>query len=85
MSKSSLTVAVSNATLHPSWDWILGAGAGGGQLAEDSEFRLKIPSKDFLGVQWLRLYTSNSGEQGSIPSQGTELPHATTKDPEGHN
>ena len=46
---------------------------------------LKYPARTSLVVQWLRLYTSNSGQQGSIPSQGTELPHATTKDPEGHN
>ena len=28
-------------------------------------------------VQWLKLYASNSGGIGSIPGQGTKIPHAT--------
>ena len=28
-------------------------------------------------VQWLRLRTSNAGGAGSIPGQGTKVPHAT--------
>ena len=27
-------------------------------------------------VQWLRLHTSNAGYGGSIPGQGTKIPHA---------
>ena len=29
-----------------------------------------------LVVQWLRLRASNSGSMGSIPGQGTKIPHA---------
>ena len=29
-----------------------------------------------LAVQWLRLCTSNAGGMGSIPGQGTKIPHA---------
>ena len=29
-----------------------------------------------LAVQWLRLYASNAGGVGSIPGQGTKIPHA---------
>ena len=28
-------------------------------------------------VQWLRQCTSNAGGAGSIPAQGTKIPHAT--------
>ena len=28
-------------------------------------------------VQWLRLCTSKAGVMGSIPGQGTNIPHAT--------
>ena len=31
---------------------------------------------DFLAVQWLRLCTSTAGGMGSIPAQGTKIPHA---------
>ena len=27
----------------------------------------------FLAVQWLRLYTPNAGDMGSIPGQGTKI------------
>ena len=27
-------------------------------------------------VQWLRLHTPNTGGTGSIPDQGTKIPHA---------
>ena len=30
-----------------------------------------------LAVQWLRLHTSNAGAMGSIPGQGTKIPHVT--------
>ena len=30
----------------------------------------------FLVVQWLRLDTSTAGGRGSIPGQGTKIPHA---------
>ena len=33
-------------------------------------------SGTFLVVQWLRLRTSNAGDEGLIPGQGTEIPHA---------
>ena len=26
-------------------------------------------------VQWLKLYASNAGDAGSIPGQGTKIPH----------
>ena len=29
-----------------------------------------------LAVQWLRLHTSTAGVTGSIPGQGTKIPHA---------
>ena len=29
-----------------------------------------------LAVQWLRLCASNAGSMGSIPGQGTKIPHA---------
>ena len=30
-----------------------------------------------LAVQWVRLHASTSGGMGSIPAQGTKIPHAT--------
>ena len=30
-------------------------------------------------VQWLRVHASNAGGLGSIPDQGTQIPHATAK------
>ena len=30
-----------------------------------------------LVVQWLRLHASNARSTGSIPGQGTKIPHAT--------
>ena len=30
----------------------------------------------YLEVQWLRLHTSTLAGMGSIPSQGTKIPHA---------
>ena len=32
---------------------------------------------DFPVVQWLRLCASNAGGAGSIPGQGTKIPHAS--------
>ena len=32
-----------------------------------------------LAVQWLRLHTPNVGGTGSIPGQGTKVPHATQR------
>ena len=32
-------------------------------------------------VQWLRLCTSNAGGVGSIPGQGTKIPHAVQRVP----
>ena len=34
------------------------------------------PSRTSLAVQWLRLHTCNAGVAGSIPGQGTKIPHA---------
>ena len=34
-----------------------------------------------LVVQWLRLHTSREGYTGSIPGQGTEIPHAAWYSP----
>ena len=34
----------------------------------------------FLAVQWLLLHTSNPGSTGSIPDQGTKIPHAMQPD-----
>ena len=36
----------------------------------------QIPSGISLAVQWLRLCTSNAGDKGSIPGQGTKILHA---------
>ena len=33
-------------------------------------------NRDFPGGQWLRLCTSTAGGSGSIPGQGTNIPHA---------
>ena len=32
-----------------------------------------------LAVQWLRLCPSNAGGKGSIPGQGTKIPHAVQR------
>ena len=37
-----------------------------------------------LVVQWLRLHAPNAGGLGSIPGQGTKIPHTATK-PTRHN
>ena len=29
-----------------------------------------------LAVQWLKVCTSTAGDRGSIPDQGTKIPHA---------
>ena len=31
---------------------------------------------DVLAVQWVRPHTSNAGVVGSIPAQGSKIPHA---------
>ena len=33
-------------------------------------------SGDFSGSQWLKLCAANSEDVGSIPGQGTKIPHA---------
>ena len=33
-----------------------------------------------LVVQWLRLWTSNAGDEGSIPGQGIKILHAARSD-----
>ena len=43
-----------------------------------------IISGTSLAVQWLRLCTSNAGGGGSIPGQGTKIPHATWHGPPPH-
>ena len=37
----------------------------------------KVEFQDFLVVQWLRLRDPSAGGVGSIPGQGTKIPHAT--------
>ena len=37
---------------------------------------VKIMTGTSLAVQWLRLCASNAGGTGSIPGQGTKIPHA---------
>ena len=37
---------------------------------------LLIPGTS-LAIQWLRFCASNAGGMGSIPGQGTKIPHAT--------
>ena len=32
-----------------------------------------------LAVQWLRLHASDAGGAGSIPGQGTKIPHAARR------
>ena len=45
--------------------------------SEETEITLKCKSRrTSLVVQWLRLYTSNSGGSGSIPGRATKIPHA---------
>ena len=39
-------------------------------------FVKRMKAGNFLAVQWLRLHTSNAGDKGSIPKQGTKIPHA---------
>ena len=36
----------------------------------------KIYLENSLAVQWLGLHVSTSGGTGSIPDQGTKIPHA---------
>ena len=36
----------------------------------------------FLAVQWLRHWASNAKGEGSIPGQGTNIPHAMQRDQE---
>ena len=43
--------------------------------------KLLLSHGTFLVVQWLRLLTSNAGNQALIPGQGTRFLHAATKDP----
>ena len=44
-------------------------------------FKAKIKTNKRLvghrGIQWLRHHASNAGGIGSIPGQGTKIPHAT--------
>ena len=61
----------------------LGTGSGTQELSArgallDSLIKIK-PSGTSLVVQWLRLHASNAGGTGSIPGQGTKIPHAVTK------
>ena len=38
---------------------------------------MRMTFRTSLVVQWLRLYPPNAGVAGSIPHQGTKIPHAT--------
>ena len=33
--------------------------------------------RDFLAVQWLKLWASTAGDTGSIPGRGTKILHAS--------
>ena len=37
-----------------------------------------------LRVQWLIIHFATQGDTGSIPGQGTKMPHATTREPTCH-
>ena len=37
----------------------------------------KVTFGTSLAVQWLRLHAPSAGGMGSIPDQGTKIPHAT--------
>ena len=39
--------------------------------------QIKKHTGNFLVVQWLARYTSTAESTGSIPGQGTKIPHAT--------
>ena len=72
--ESSLVIAYcwevgENEGLWFSWGW-----------GVDNEIILKLIVGTSLAVQWLRLCTSNAGGAGSIPSQGTKIPHAVQCD-----
>ena len=38
-------------------------------------------SGNFLAIQWLGLQASTAGDMGSIPGQGTRIPHAAWHGP----
>jgi len=38
-----------------------------------------VDAETSLVVQWLRCVAPNAGGLGSIPDQGTKIPHAATK------
>ena len=40
-------------------------------------YHLRLLPGVSLVVQWLRLHASNAGGMGSIPGQGTKIPHAS--------
>ena len=44
-----------------------------------SLFFLKLSPGTSPVLQWLRLHAPNAGGPGSIPGQGTKIPHAATK------
>ena len=44
-----------------------------------SKEKFNTMSGTSLVVQWLRLHALNAGGPGSIPGQGTKIPHAPTK------
>ena len=39
----------------------------------------KVKDRTSLVAQWLRLYASSAGSVGSVPGQGTEIPHAVQR------
>ena len=44
-------------------------------MADPGSFK-KLPLGTSLVVQWLGLRDSSAGDAGSIPGQGTKIPHA---------
>ena len=49
---------------------------GGKACPRELKKKKKIGQGTSLAVQWLRLCTSTAGGTGSIPGQGTKIPHA---------
>ena len=52
---------------------------GGGKLqrTEEQIVHRELELRDSLAVQWLELHASTAGDTGSIPGQGTKIPHHT--------
>ena len=49
---------------------------GGGREGDKDDIKNNKRGGTSLVVQWLRLHASMAGGVGSIPGQGTKIPHA---------